>query len=211
MRTMRTMFIISLLFAALSVTLAAPFEQHEAQQISLEVTAYSAASCSSNTEVASISFVWNAVSRFRDSTNTRDAKCAKFDHELPDGCTLILRVIVGRSREIRFPHRGPISAGTSISVPGTGGTFQKMSMKCKPVRIELFYFRGITVDLIHDSNVVHHQHSALTTPLDNRYVEDLRSNLEFSTIVPAGFEKPGSLKTYPARDGISLTLNKKKS
>ncbi|KAJ3905892.1 hypothetical protein F5879DRAFT_987916 [Lentinula edodes] len=159
---MRIMFIVSLLFAALAISLAAPTEQYEAPQIPLEVTAYSSASCSPNTDVAHISLVWDAVSRFRRSTAAKRAACAKFDHELPDGCTLTL--ITSLSRNIQSRHNGPISAGTPILGPGAGGKFKKMSIKCKPVRIRIFYFRGITVNLIHDSNVVHHQRSALTTP-----------------------------------------------
>ncbi|KAJ3876282.1 hypothetical protein F5051DRAFT_429891 [Lentinula edodes] len=151
---MRTMFIVSLLFAALAIAIAAPTEQYEAPQIPLEVTAYTSASCSPNTEVASISLVWNAVSRFRHLITVKDAKCAKFDHELPDGCTL--RLIASSSRNIQSRHNGPISVGTSIPGPGTGGKFEDMSIECKP-------------------------RSALTTPWDNRYVGDLRSNLEFST------------------------------
>ncbi|KAJ3929188.1 MAG: hypothetical protein NXY57DRAFT_1041015 [Lentinula lateritia] len=112
------MFIVSLLFASLAIALAAPTEQYEAPQIPLEVTAYTSASCSPNTEVASISLVWDAVSRFRHFTIAKDAKCAKFDHELPDGCTL--RLIASSSRNIQSRHNGPISVGTSISGPGTG-------------------------------------------------------------------------------------------
>lgn len=78
---MRIMFIVSLLFAALAISLAAPTEQYEAPQIPLEVTAYSSASCSPNTDVAHISLVWDAVSRFRRSTAAKRAACAKFDHE----------------------------------------------------------------------------------------------------------------------------------
>ncbi|KAJ3889796.1 hypothetical protein GG344DRAFT_78472 [Lentinula edodes] len=176
---MRTMFIVSLLFAALAIALAAPTEQYEAPQIPLEVTAYTSASCSPNTDVAFISLVWDAVSRFRHSMPAEHARCAKFDHDLPDGCTLVL--IASVSRNILSRHNGPISAGTSISGPGTGGQFMEMILKCKPVRIGLSYYWGIISNVIHDSNVVYHQRSALTTPWDNRYVGDLRSNLEFST------------------------------
>ncbi|KAJ3866637.1 hypothetical protein EV359DRAFT_62137 [Lentinula novae-zelandiae] len=167
---MRTMFIVSLLSAAPAIALAAPTEQYEAPQIPLEVTAYTSASCSPNTDVASISLIWDAVSRIRHSMPAEHARCAKFDHDLPDGCTLILTTSVSRSIQSR--HNGPISAGTPIR-PRTRGEFKEMIIRCKPVRIGLFYFRGITVDVIHDSNVVHPSafspHYALGQSLRRRF------------------------------------------